>query len=91
WMAVTRQTIDGTVLNAEQRITRAEALRMWTLSGAYLSFDEKNKGSIEPGKLADMVVITKDYLSCPIDEIKNIEPLLTVVDGNVVYRRTSNN
>lgn len=91
WMAVTRRTIDGTVLNPEQRITRAEALRMWTLSGAYLSFEEKNKGSIEPGKLADMVVITKDYLTCPVDEIKNIEPLLTVVDGNVVYRRTSNN
>lgn len=88
WMAVTRQTIDGTVLNPEQRITRAEALRMWTLNGAYLSFDEKVKGSIEPGKLADMVVITKDYLSCPVDEIKSIEPLLTIVDGKVVYRRT---
>lgn len=87
WMAITRQTIDGTVLNPEQQITRAEALRMWTLNGAYLSFDEKVKGSIEPGKLADMVVITKDYLSCPLDEIKNIEPLLTIVDGKVVYRR----
>ncbi len=60
---------------------------MWTLNGAYLSFDEKVKGSIEPGKLADMVVITKDYLSCPVDEIKSIEPLLTIVDGKVVYRR----
>ncbi len=86
WMAVTRQTIDGAVLNPEQRITRAEALRMWTLNGAYLSFDEKIKGSIEPGKLADMVVISKDYLSCSVDEIKNIEPLLTIVDGKVVYR-----
>ncbi|MDQ3688087.1 MAG: amidohydrolase [Acidobacteriota bacterium] len=87
WMAVMRRTIDGTVLNPEQRITRREALRMWTLNGAYLSFDEKVKGSIEPGKLADMVVITKDYLSCPVDEIKSIEPLLTMVDGKVVYRR----
>ena len=89
WMAVTRQTIDGTVLNPEQRITRAEALRMWTLNGAYLSFDEKVKGSIEPGKLADMVVITKDYLSCPLDEIKSIEPLLTIVDVKLVYRRAT--
>ena len=86
-MAITRETIEGTVLNPEQRITRAEALRMWTLNGAYLSFEEKIKGSIEPGKLADMVVITKDYLSCPVDEIKNIDALLTIVDGNVAYRR----
>jgi predicted amidohydrolase YtcJ len=86
WMAITRQTVDGTVINPEQRITRIEALRMWTLNSAYLSFEEKSKGSIEPGKLADLIVITKDFLSCPVDEIKNIETLLTVVDGKVVYR-----
>jgi predicted amidohydrolase YtcJ len=91
WMAVTRRTVDGAVINPEQRITRAEALRMWTLNGAYLSFEEKIKGSIEPGKLADLVVISKDFLSCPEDEIRNIEPLLTVVDGKVVYRSESAN
>jgi predicted amidohydrolase YtcJ len=85
WMAVTRQTVDGTVLNPEQRITREEALRMWTINGAYLSFEENLKGSIEPGKLADMIVVTKDYLTCPVDEIKNIETLLTVVGGKVVF------
>jgi predicted amidohydrolase YtcJ len=85
WMAITRKTVDGTVLNPEQRITREEALRMWTINGAWDSFDEKVKGSIEPGKLADMVVIPKDYLTCPVDEIKGIEPLLTMVDGKVVY------
>ena len=86
WMAIMRQTVDGTIINPEQRITRLEALRMWTLNSAYLSFEEKSKGSIEPGKLADLIVITKDFLSCPVDEIKNIETLLTVVDGKVVYR-----
>ncbi len=86
WMAITRQTVDGTVLNPEQRITRPEALRMWTLNSAYLSFEEKSKGSIEPGKLADLIVVSKDFLSCPVEEIKNIETLLTVVDGKVVYR-----
>lgn len=91
WMAVTRETIDGTVLNSEQRIGRMEALRMWTLNGAYLSFDEKLKGSIEPGKLADMVVISKNYLTCPVREIKGIEPVLTIVDGRVVYRSASVN
>ncbi|MCI0387758.1 MAG: amidohydrolase [Acidobacteria bacterium] len=86
WMAITRQAVDGTVINPEQRIDRQEALRMWTLNAAYLSFEEKMKGSIEPGKLADLIVITKDFLSCTPDEIKEIETLLTVVGGKVVYR-----
>jgi predicted amidohydrolase YtcJ len=60
---------------------------MWTLNSAYLPFAEKTKGSIEPGKLADLIVITKDYLTCPEDEIKNIEVLLTVVDGKVVHSK----
>ncbi len=87
WMAVTRRTADGSVLNPEQRIRREEALRLWTLNAAYLSFEENIKGSIEPGKLADFVVISKDFLTCPEDEIKDIEALLTVVDGREVYRR----
>jgi predicted amidohydrolase YtcJ len=86
WMAVTRKAVDGSVINSEQRVTREQALRMWTLNAAYLSFEEKIKGSIEPGKLADLVVVTKDFLTCPEDEIKTIEVLLTVVDGKVVYR-----
>ncbi len=91
WMAITRQTMDGSVINPEQRLMRLEALRMWTLDGAYLSFEEKSKGSIEPGKLADLIVISKDFLSCPEDEIKNIETLLTVVDGKVVYHNEAVN
>ena len=87
WMAITRKTTGGIVLNPEQRVTREEALRMWTLNGAYNTFEEKLKGSIEPGKLADLVVISKDYLSCPANEIKDIEPLQTVVDGHVVYHQ----
>jgi predicted amidohydrolase YtcJ len=89
WMAVTRKTTGGAVFNPEQRVTRQEALRMWTVDGAYNSFDEAKKGSIEPGKLADMVVISKDYLTCPEDEIKDIEALRTVVDGKVVFESAS--
>lgn len=85
WAAVTRKTVDGTVLNPEQRISRMEALKMWTWNGAYLSFAEKDTGSIEPGKLADMVVVSKDFVSCSEDEIRNIEPLQTIVGGKVVY------
>jgi predicted amidohydrolase YtcJ len=87
WMAITRKTVTGAVLGPEQRITREQALRMWTLNGAYLSFDEKVKGSIEPGKFADFVVISKDLPSCPIDEIKDIEALTTVVAGKTVYQK----
>ena len=87
WMAVTRQTADGAVLNPEQRITREQALKMWSINGAYLSFEENIKGSIEPGKLADLVVISKDLLTCPEPEIKQIEALLTVVGGKVTYRK----
>ena len=86
WMAITRKTTDGATLGAEQTITREQALRMWTLNGAWLSFEEKTKGSIEPGKLADMVVISKDFLHCPVDEIKDINALMTIVGGRVVYR-----
>lgn len=89
WMAITRKAVDGSVINPEQRVTREQALRMWTTNAAYLSFDEKNKGSIEPGKLADLIVVSKDFLSCPVDEIKDIETLLTVVDGKEVYRTTA--
>jgi predicted amidohydrolase YtcJ len=62
---------------------------MWTIDGAYNSFEEDRKGSIEPGKLADMVVISKDYLTCPEDEIKDIEALRTIVDGEVVFEADS--
>ena len=86
WMAITRKMVDGEVMHAEQAISREEALRMWTLNGAYLSFEEGIKGSIEPGKLADLAVISKDYLTCPVEEIKDIEALETMVDGRIVYQ-----
>ena len=73
WMAVTRRAADGAVYNPEQKITREQALSMWTLNAAYLSFDEDVKGSLEPGKYADFVVIDRDILTCPEDEIRAIE------------------
>ncbi|HYK87716.1 MAG TPA: amidohydrolase [Acidobacteriota bacterium] len=87
WTAVTRKTNRGSVMHPEERITREEALKMYTVWAAYRQFAEDVKGSIEPGKLADMVVIDRDYLACPEDEIKDIEPMMTILDGKIVYRR----
>jgi predicted amidohydrolase YtcJ len=86
WIAVTRKTIAGDVLYPEQRITREEALRMYTVNAAYLQFNEKDRGSIEAGKLGDMVVIDRDYLHCPEDEIRNIRPVMTILNGQIVYQ-----
>ncbi len=86
WMSITRKMADGQVLNANERITREQALRMWTINGAYMTFEEKEKGTIEAGKLADFAVLDRDFLAVPEDEIKMIEPVLTVVDGKPVYR-----
>lgn len=87
WTAVTRKTNRGRVLHPEERITREEALKMYTIWAAYRQFAEKAKGSIEPGKLADIIVIDRDYLTCPEDEIGRIEPVMVVLDGKVVFER----
>jgi predicted amidohydrolase YtcJ len=82
---VTRDTIAGGVLGADQKITRAEALRLATINNAYLTFEERIKGSIEPGKLADLVVLPADILTCPAKEIERMRPVMTIVNGTVVY------
>jgi predicted amidohydrolase YtcJ len=60
---------------------------MYTINNAYASFEEKLKGSIEPGKLADLVVISEDFLTCPEINIKNIKADITMVGGKIVYKR----
>jgi predicted amidohydrolase YtcJ len=87
WMAITRQTREGTVLEPEQRISREEALRMHTTWAAYMQFAEDERGSIEVGKLADLVVIDRDFLTCPVDEIKDINPHMTIIEGKIIYQR----
>jgi predicted amidohydrolase YtcJ len=64
---------------------RAEALRMYTLNSSWFSFDEDKRGSLEPGKLADLAVLSKDYMTVPAGEIGGIESLLTMVGGRIVY------
>ncbi len=69
-------------------ITREEALIAHTRSNAYLLFKEKDLGTLEPGKLADLVVLDRDYMTIPVDDIRNIKPVLTMVGGKIVYERT---
>jgi predicted amidohydrolase YtcJ len=85
WIAVARRMSNGEVLFPEERLTRREALEMYTSWPAYMQFNEKNRGSLERGKLADMVVIDRDYLTCAEDEIRNIQPVITILDGRVAY------
>ena len=87
WTSVTRKTTDGVAFYPEERVSREEALRMYTIWGAHRQFAEKVKGSIEVGKLADLVLIDRDYLRCPEDDIAKIEPVITIIDGKIVYRR----
>ena len=69
----------------EETPSREEALRLYTLGSAWFSFDDEKRGSLAPGKLADLVVLSKDYLTVPVDEIGSIASLLTMVGGRVVY------
>ncbi len=87
WSMITRKTERGTVVVPEEALTREQALRCYTTNNAYASFEEELKGSIEPGKLADMIVLDRDYLSCPVDEIKEMNVLRTVVGGRTVYEK----
>jgi hypothetical protein len=84
---VTRDTISGGVLGADQKISRKEALQVETINNAYLTFEERIKGSIEPGKLADLVVLPEDILSCPAKNIEKMTVAMTMVGGRIVYQR----
>jgi hypothetical protein len=84
---VTRDTISGGVLGPDQKISRQEALRVETINNAYLTFEEAIKGSIEPGKLADLVVLPQDILTCPDKQIEQMAVSMTMVGGRVVYQR----
>ncbi len=82
---VTRKTRTGEVSGASQKISREEALRVSTINNAYMTFDENEKGSIEPGKAADFLVLSHDIMTVPEDQIPSITPLATYVGGRKVF------
>jgi hypothetical protein len=90
YAAVTRQDAAGRPpggWRAEERLTREEALRAFTLDAAFAAFAEDDLGSLEPGKRADFAVFSKDLLACPPRELLAAECVLTVIDGEVVHRK----
>jgi predicted amidohydrolase YtcJ len=89
WATITRTTERGSVIIPEEGLTREQALRMYTINNAWASFEENMKGSIEPGKYADLAVLSHDILTCPEEKIKDIKVLLTMVDGRIVYNTRS--
>ncbi|MDW3195054.1 MAG: amidohydrolase [Cytophagales bacterium] len=84
--AVTGKAVSGTVVLAEDnRLTREEALRLYTLGSAWFQYDEDEKGRIAPGHLADFVLLDKDYFKVSEDQISTISSVLTILGGRVVY------
>jgi predicted amidohydrolase YtcJ len=87
YVATTRRSESGRVLGADEAVSREQALRMMTRDAAYFSFDEANRGSIEPGKLGDLVVLSDDFLTCAPESLRRIRPVQTIVGGKVVYEK----
>ncbi len=85
WTAITHRTERGSLIKGSQSISRQLALEMYTINNAFGSFEDRLKGSIEPGKLADLAVLSDDFLTCPVDHIKNIQAELTILGGKIVY------
>ena len=85
WCAVNRKTRSGADIGPEEKLTPMEALRAYTINGAYASFEEKIKGSIEVGKLADMVVLSANPIAIDPWQIRNITVEKTIIGGEVVY------
>jgi len=88
WVTVTRQAkgYDG-ALHPEEALTREQAIRLYTCNNAYILFQEKQTGSLEAGKLADLIVLNTDILTCPMDDIRKTQVLQTYVSGKLVFEK----
>jgi predicted amidohydrolase YtcJ len=74
-------------IGERQKVSVMEAIKLYTINAAYHSFDEDKLGSIEPGKLADFVVLGEDILTIPTERIKDIPVEMTIIEGRIIYRR----
>jgi predicted amidohydrolase YtcJ len=89
WSMVNRKTDSGQSLDTSQAVSAIEALRAYTTLGAYAGREEKIKGSLEPGKLADVAVLDRNFFTIPADEIRDVQVDMTIVGGVVHYQRES--
>jgi predicted amidohydrolase YtcJ len=87
YASVSRKLKDGTVFYPDQRMTREEALKSYTWNNAYAAFEEDVKGSLEPGKLADITVLSRDIMSIPEDQILSTDVVYTIVGGKIRFKR----
>jgi predicted amidohydrolase YtcJ len=87
YATVSRKLKDGSVFYPDQRMSRLDALKSYTISGAYAAFEEQSRGTLKPGKYADLVVLSRDILTIPEDQIPSTEVLYTVVGGKVKYKK----
>jgi predicted amidohydrolase YtcJ len=87
WTTLVRQPRGAGALHPEQNLTREQAIRLYTINNAFLTFEETRKGSLEPAKFADFVVLDRDILSCPVDEVKDVKVEATYLGGTRVYTR----
>jgi predicted amidohydrolase YtcJ len=85
YASVSRRLKDGSVFYGDQRMSRMEALKSYTLAAAYSAFEEDRKGSLAPGKLADITVLSKDILTIPEEEIPSARVVHTIVGGAIAY------
>jgi predicted amidohydrolase YtcJ len=87
YATVTRRAGNGQVFYGDQKMSRMEALRSYTINNAFAAFEEDIKGTLSPGKLADVTVLTKNILTVPDEEIKSAKVAYTIVGGKIVYRQ----
>jgi hypothetical protein len=85
YASVSRKLPDGSRFFPDQRMSREEALRSYTWAPAYAAFEEKDKGTLAVGKLADVTVLSKDILAVPEDEIPSAKVVYTIVGGRIAY------
>ena len=87
YATVTRKLASGSTFFPEQKMTREQGLRLYTTQPAYAAFEEHLKGTLTPGKLADVVVLSQDLLSVPDEKLLATRVVTTIVGGKVVYER----
>ncbi|MCI0703650.1 MAG: amidohydrolase [Planctomycetia bacterium] len=87
WVTLTRKLERGGIHQPDEVLTREQAIRLYTINNAFLNHEEKLKGTLEVGKFGDLIVVDRDILKCPVDEIRDVKVLTTILGGKVVYEK----